>query len=55
MVLCMQEENITIPEIAEQIGITERGLKNRYQNLKRMVKLSVLAQIKAVTGRYLNE
>jgi len=35
IVLCMQEDkNITIPEIAKQIGITERGVKKQISKLK---------------------
>jgi len=35
IVVCMQEnKNITIPEIAKQIGITERGVKKQISKLK---------------------
>ena len=35
IVVCMQEDkNITIPEIAKQIGITERGVKKQISKLK---------------------
>ena len=47
IVLCMQEnKNITIPEIAEQIGITERGVKKHISKLKAEGKITRIGPAK---------
>ncbi len=56
IVLCMQaDKNITIPEIAEQIGITERGVKKQISKLKADGKITRVGPAKGGYWKIIEE